>query len=235
VLDCLGEPGRNYYVAVRNNNRIYLVKATKLANGEYAGTSKDGGTTLCLRKLGCYRVLAEVREAPKQLPTRVEIAKPDALSARYSGRDFSFNYPQNWKLEEKKAKDNTVAYVTVAPEEARLGSWVTHGFFVGHVVKYMDYPQTLDGAYDCFATAQRQRGLAIASDTKLWPLGDAQSRIASYTSLSVLASAETGRLLVVKDKAEGYYWIIMFTPIPGGLSQTFTDILKTIKFTNGSL
>jgi len=234
VLDCLGETGRNYYVPVRNNNRIYLLKVKGLANGQYAGTIKDEGRTLCLRKSGCYRVLAEVREAPTQLPAKVEIAKPGILSARYSGRDFSFNYPQNWKLEEKKDKDNTIAFVTVAPEEGRLGSWVTHGFFVGHVFQYTGYPQTLDGAYDCFATAQRQRGLAIASDSKLWPLGEAQSRISTYTSPSIFASGETGWLLAVKDKAEGYYWIMMFMPTGEDLSQTFNDILKTIKFTNGS-
>src|SRR5579872_176217 len=234
VLDCLGEEGRNYYVAVRNNSRIYLIKAKQLGNSEYAGTSKDGGKTLCLRKAGCFRVLAEVREAPTQLPATVAIAKPDALNGRYSGKDFSFSYPQNWKIEEKKAKDNTtIAYVAVAPEEAHLGSWVTHGFFVGHSIQYTGFPQTLDGAYDFFAAVQRLRGLAVAPEAKSRLLGDAQSKIGTYTSPSVLASGETGWLLVVKDTAGGYYWVTMFAPTgEEGLNQTFNDVLKTMKFTN---
>jgi hypothetical protein len=234
VLDCLGEPGHNYYVTTRNHGRIYLLKSKQLGNGEYAGTVKDGGTSLCLRTAGCYRVLAEVREVPTQLPSRLETVKPGALSAHYDGSDFSFNYPQNWKVEERKAKDNSVAFVTVAPDEARLGSWVTHGFFVGHINKYAGCPQTLDGAFDCFATVQRDRGLAINSDAKLLQVGQAQSRSAAYTSPSIFVPGETGWLFVVKDKAEGYYWMTMFAPTGENLGQTFNEVLKTIKFTNPS-
>jgi len=52
--------------------------------------------------------------------------------------------------------------------------------------------------------------------------------------LDSLASGETGRLLVVKDKAEGFYWIMMSTPTGENLAQTFDEVLKTMKFTNPS-
>jgi len=40
---------------------------------------------------------------------------------------------------------------------------------------------------------------------------------------------------VVKDTAGGYYWVTMFAPTgEEGLNQTFNDVLKTMKFTNGT-
>ena len=68
ALDCLGAARRNKYSPVRIGNRWYLLKSKRIALGDYAGIIKDGGATLCLRKSGCYHVLAEVRPMPTEPP-----------------------------------------------------------------------------------------------------------------------------------------------------------------------
>jgi hypothetical protein len=123
--------------------------------------------------------------------------------------------------------------VDVLPPEARLANWVTHGFFVGHVLKMSEkFPQTLDGAYDYLTKSERERGLVIA-DARTLILGSSQGKMASYSSPSVFSAGENGWVAVVKDKAEGYYYVLMFYPSTddGHLySQTFSEILKTFKF-----
>lgn len=232
ILDCLGAgAGRNNYFSVQNNDRWYLLKSKWSGSGEYAGTVKDGGTTVCLRKAGCYHVLAEVRQVPSELPEKFQVPSPEAPTHTYSSDDFSFNYPQNWKADERKNKDNTITAVQVSAPEAHLASWVTHGVFVGHVRKF-DHPQTLDGAYDLFANVQRQRGLVIGAD-KLTQAGNGQAKIATYTSPSVLQAGESGWIVVVKDKGEGYYWLMMFYPSNDDstlYTQTFGEILKSFNF-----
>ncbi len=127
--------------------------------------------------------------------------------------------------------------MNVAAPEAHLGPWVTNGFFVGHVSKMSSkFPQTLDGAYDQFSTFQRQRGLVIAnavSKTMSVPIGDSQGHMASYTSPSPFSAGESGWLAVVKDKGEGYYWLLMFyaSNDDGNVySATFGAVLKSFKF-----
>jgi len=149
----------------------------------------------------------------------------------------SFNYPQNWQAEERKNKDNMITSVNVAAPEAHLGPWVTHGFFVGHVAKMSPkLPQTLDGAYDQFSTFQRQRGLVISdtvSKTASVPVGDSQGHIAAYTSPSPFTAGESGWMAVVKDKSDGYYWLLMFYPSNDDsslYSATFSAVLKSFKF-----
>lgn len=232
VLDCLGTIGRNEYLPVQNTNGWYLLKSKWTGTGEYAGTVKDGGSTVCLRKAGCYRVLAEVRQEPTQLPEKFQVPAPGALTLTYSSDDVSFNYPQNWRAEERKNKDNTVASVNVAAPEAHLASWVTHGFFVGHIAKSSSESQTLDGAYDSFVGIQRQRGLAISS-SRIIQVGTDQGKIATYTSPSVLGAGETGSIVVVKDKTEGYYWVMMFFPSNDDTdlyARVFDQVLKSFRF-----
>jgi hypothetical protein len=156
------------------------------------------------------RVLAEVRQAPTALPDKLQIPVPGALTQTHSNDDFSFTYPQNWQVEGKKRKGNSIGAVDVYPSDAKLGSWVTRGFFVGHYSKYSsEYPQTQDGASDLFLMLERQKGLTVATP-KTAAIGDSQDRIATYTSPSVLNSEESGWLIVVKDKNEGFYWIELF-------------------------
>ena len=107
VLDCLGIEGRNDYVSVLNSNtRWYLLRTKKINMGEHATSIKDNGLTMCLRQAGCYRVLAVVRQEPTQLPDRLNIPLPANLTATYSSDDVSFDYPQNWFIQERKNKDN---------------------------------------------------------------------------------------------------------------------------------
>jgi S1-C subfamily serine protease len=62
VLDCLGATGQNEYFAVQSGHRWYLLKSKRSkTGGDYAGTVKDGGSTICFRNAGCYHVLAEFR------------------------------------------------------------------------------------------------------------------------------------------------------------------------------
>ncbi len=228
ALDCLGAKRSNYF-AVQNNEHWYLLKSKWTASGEYAGTIKDGGFTMCLRKAGCYSILAEIRQSPTQLPDRFQIPAPGALTLTYSNDDLSFSHPQNWKTEEKKSKDNVIVAVNVAAPEAHLASWITHGFFVGHVASNS---QTLDGAYDLFTEQQRQRGLVIGTDVKAFQVDGAQAKIVTYTSPSVLSAGENGWIVVVKDKSEGYYWMMMFYPSSDDsllYTRTFTEILKSLK------
>lgn len=234
ALDCLGGTGRNDYFSVQNNNRWYLLKSKWTGSGEYAGTVKDGGSTLCLRKAGCYRVLAEVRQEPTELPDKFQVPKPGNLTLTYNNDDFSFSYPQNWRTEERKNKDDKLGQVGVAAPEAHLASWVTHGFFVGHVIKMPSmFPETLDGAYDQFVSIQRQRGLVINDAKVAVTVGDSQGKIATYTSPSVLSAGESGWIAVVKDKSDGYYWLMMFYPSNDDshvYGQTFGEILTSFKF-----
>lgn len=233
ALDCLGAgAGKSNYFSVQTNNRWYLLKSKWTKTEEYAGTVKDGGGTICLRKAGCYHVLAEVRQVPTKLPDKFPVPTPGALTLTYSSDDFSFRYPQNWKIEEKKNKENTVTTVQVAAPEAHLASWVTHGCFTGHVTKFSSSPQTMDGAYELFVKSQRQRGLVIGSD-KITQIGKSQAKIATYTSSSVLEAGESGWIAVVKDKGEGYYWVMMFYPSnddTGVYSQSFSQLLESFNF-----
>lgn len=233
ALDCLGAgAGRNNYFSVQTNNRWYLLKSKSTKTDQYAGTVKDGGTTICLRKAGCYHVLAEVRQVPTKLPDKFPVPTPGALTLTYSSDDFSFRYPQNWKMVENKNKDNTVTAVQVAAPEAHLASWVTHGCFTGHVTKFSSSPQTLDGAYKLFVRSQRQRGLVIGSD-KVTQVGNSQAKIATYKSSSVLDAGESGWIAVVKDQGEGYYWVMMFYPSnddTGVYLQSFSQILESFNF-----
>lgn len=233
-LDCLGVPGRDDYFSVQSNNRWYLLKSGWTGAGQYAGTVKENGTKLCLRKAGCYRVLAEVRVDPDELPDKFQVPTPGPLTLKYSNGDFSFTYPQNWQTQEMRGKDNSLSSVNAAPPEGHLASWITHGFIVGHVAKMpSDFPRTLDGAFNQFSAIQRLRGLAVVDSQKVIPIGSSQGRFATYTSTSVLSAGESGWILVVKDKGEGYYWLLMFYPgnDDGNLyAQTFNDILKSFTF-----
>ncbi len=104
VLDCLGATGRNEYLSLQSNNRWYLLKVGRKVGGDYAGTVKDGGTAVCLRKAGCYRILAEVREVPTELPSKLQVPAPGNLTLTYGSDELSFSYPQNWQTEEKKIR-----------------------------------------------------------------------------------------------------------------------------------
>ena len=128
VLDCLGAVGRNDYFSVQSSGRWYLLKSKWTGSGDYAGTVKDEGSTICLRKAGCYHVLAEIRPQPTELPDKLQVPTPGSVTLTYGNDDFSFSYPQNWRTEEKKNKDNVLFSVNIAPPEAHLASWVTHGF-----------------------------------------------------------------------------------------------------------
>jgi len=233
ALDCLGREGRNDYVSVLNNKRWYLLRAKRINSGEHATSVKDGGLTLCLRQAGCYRVLAEVRQEPTELPDKLQVPAPANLTAAYSSDDVAFNYPQNWRAEERKNKDNVVVQVNIAAPEAHLANWVTHGLFLVHVLKMNDkFPQTLDGAYDQFSAYESLRGLVIAN-ARTQTVGDSPGKLATYTSPSVFKSGESGWVAVVKDKSEGYYYLLMFYPSNDDASlyaQTFNKMLETFKF-----
>jgi hypothetical protein len=235
VLDCLGSEGRNDYVSVQNDGRWYLLKGKHIngGTGDHASTVKDGGTTLCLRQAGCYHVLAELRPEPTELPDKLHVPVPAALNAHYSFGEVAFGYPENWKLEERKNKDNTVTQVNIAPADAHLANWVTHGLFLGHVVKIADkFPQTLDGAYDQFSTYERLNGLTI-TDVRMQMVGDSQGKLGIYKGPSVFFAGESGWLAVVKDKTEGYYYLLMFYPSNDDATlyaNTFSKILETFKF-----
>ena len=234
ALDCLGKAGRNDYVSVLNNGHWYLLRTKRIKSGDHAATVKDRGRTLCLRDVGCYRVLAELRQEPSELPDLLHVPVPSSAMVTYSGNDVTFSYPQNWRVDERKDKDGVVAQVNVAPPEAHLSSWVTHGLFVGHVGKASSQvPATLDGAYEQFASVQRQRGFVLTSPATT-PLGDSAGKMATYTSSSIFKAGESGWIAVVKDKSDdGYYWIEMFYPSndDGHLyALTFVEILKSFRF-----
>jgi hypothetical protein len=234
ALDCLGAGGRNDYFSVQNNDRWYLLKSKWSANGEYAGTVKDRGTTLCLRKAGCYHILAELRQAPTELPGKFTVPVPGALAPTYSNDDLSFAYPQNWSTEESKFKDNPRGQeVVVAPPEARLASWLTHGMIVGHVLQFSQTTKTIDGAFDHFSALQEQTtGLQI-SNAKPIQVGGLTGKIASYTAPSILNVGESGWLVVAKDRGEGYYWVMLFYPSNDDsrlYAQTLGSILNTVSF-----
>jgi hypothetical protein len=234
VLDCLGATGRNDYFSVQSSGRWYLLKSKWVGSGQYAGTVKGGGTTICLRKAGCYHVLAEVRPQPTELPDKLQVPAPKNVALTYENADFSFRYPENWKTEERKNKDDVLVAVNVAAPEAHLASWVTNGFFTGHATTMSSkFPNTLDGAYDQFITLQKQRGLVVTDPNRIVPVGDAQGKIATYTASSPFRAGESGWIVVVKDKSNGYYWMLMFYPSNDDTrlyGQTFDEVLKSFKF-----
>ena len=126
-------------------------------------------------------MLAEVRPQPTELPDKLEVPTPGDLTLTYGNDDFSFSYPRNWQTEEKKNKDNVLLSVNVAPTEAHLASWTTHGLFAGHVITMSSkFPQTLDGAYDQFTGVQRQRGLTVTDAKTVVSVGDGHGKIAGY-------------------------------------------------------
>jgi hypothetical protein len=233
ALDCLGSQGRNDYVSVINNSRWYLLRAKRINAGEHASSVKDGGSTLCLRQVGCYHVLAEARQEPTELPEKLQVPAPTNSIATYSSDEIAFDYTQNWRAEERKNRDNIVTQVNVAPPEGHLANWVTHGFFCGHVLKIGDkFPQTLDGAYDQFSAYERLRGLTVANP-QMQTVGDSRGKLATYTAPSVLRAGESGWVVVVKDKSDGYYYLLMFYPSNDDASlyaQTFNKVLASFKF-----
>ena len=103
----------------------------------------------------------------------------------------------------------------------------------GHVPKIPDnFPQTLDGAYDQFSAHERLRGLLIGN-ARTEILGDRQGRVASYTSASVFKAGESGWIAVVRDKSQGYFFLLMFCPSNDDVSlytQTFDKMFETFKF-----
>lgn len=231
VLDCLGEVGKNPYFAVQSGGRWYLLKSKWTGSGDYAGTVKDKSSTICLRKAGCYHVLAEVRPQPTELPDKLQVPTPGSLTRTYENDELFFNYPQNWQAEERK-KDNVIISVNVAAPEAHLGTWVTHGFFVGRVTKMSsNFPQTLDGAYEQCSKSFQNRGFVLTAP-KTMPIGDHQGQIAAYSQPSPFTAGERGWLVVVKDRNEGYYWVVLFFPSneDNSYSQTFEEVLKSFKF-----
>jgi S1-C subfamily serine protease len=95
VLDCLGATGRNEYFAVQNGHRWYLLKSKRSrTEGDYAGTVKDGGSTICFRNAGCYHVLAEFRPAPTEAPEELSAA-PTHDRVRLSSQAENNN---DWRL-----------------------------------------------------------------------------------------------------------------------------------------
>lgn len=235
VLDCLGTEGRNDFFSVKSGARWYLLKSKWQAKGEYAATVKDDGRKMCLRKAGCYTVLAEVRPFPQTLPDLLPVPRPGTLTMKYTSDDFSFAYPQNWQTQDIRNKDHSLSELTVAPPEGHLGSWVTHGFFVGHVKGQSPGSiQAQSGAWNQFSSLAKQRGFAVG-DAKDAPVGDRNGVIATYTQPSVFNAPENGWLVVVKDRSEGYYWIVFFYPSNDDhqlYTQTFDAILKSFRFVN---
>jgi hypothetical protein len=234
VLDCLGPVGRNQYFAVQSNDRWYLLKSKWTGSGNYAGTVKDGGSTICLRGPGCYHVLAEIRPQPTALPNKLQVPTPSKVTLEYGNEDFSFSYPENWKAEERRNNEKLLVSVNVAAPEAHLSTWVTHGFFIGHVNKMSTSSQTLEGAYKEFATIQRERGLVIDNTkTAVMTVGDTQGKLTTFSQPTPFNFPENGWISVIKDKGAGYYWILMFYPSNDDnqlYSQTFASILKSFKF-----
>lgn len=234
VLNCLGETGRNYYASVQSNGHWYLLKAKWRVNGEYAGSVKDGGNTLCIRTVGCSRVLAELREDASELPETFSVSRPGDLTLKYSNDFVAFSYPANWQTEEVKGKDKVITQVSVAPTDAHLGSWLTHGFNVGHIGQMSGGPDTLDGAFDQFTTLEKQNaGVSISQTENGVPVGDSVGKVAQYTSPSVLRTGESGWIAIVKDRGNGYYWIMMYYPSNDGrilYATTFGEIMKSFRF-----
>ncbi len=73
----------------------------------------------------------------------------------------------------------------------------------------------------------------MIADVGTQTLGDSRGKLATYTSPSVFKSGESGWVAVVKDKNEGYYYLLMFYPSNDDSSlyaQTFNKILETFKF-----
>jgi hypothetical protein len=98
---------------------------------------------------------------------------------------------------------------------------------------FFKFPQTLNGAYDQLTTFERQRGLVVTDARTVVPVGDSQGKIATYTAPSVLNAGESGWIVAVKDKSDGYYWVLMFYPTNDDshlYAQTFSEILKSFKF-----
>ena len=100
VLDCLGATGRNEYFAVQSGDRWYLLKSKRsrterdFAGRDYAGTVKDGGSTICFRNAGCYHVLAEFRPVPTEAPEELSAA-PTHDRVRLSSQAENNN---DWRL-----------------------------------------------------------------------------------------------------------------------------------------
>jgi hypothetical protein len=95
------------------------------------------------------------------------------------------------------------------------------------------FPPTLDGAFDQFTKFEKQRGLAITDAKSVAPVGDSLGRIVTYTSPSVLNAGEVGWIALVKDKNDGYYWIVMFYPQNDDsqlYAKTFDNVLRSFKF-----
>lgn len=232
ALDCL-QHGRNPYFLVTSNNRTYALQSSKTpSGGTYAGQVKDNGRTICLRGAGCHQVLAEIRPAPTALPDTPEVPAPSVSRITYKGFGIQFVYPSNWATEEHK-RNNTVSSLVVAPPEARFGSWVTHGLFIGHSEK-TDQAATLEAAFNTFAgNFHKNSGLKLESDKTALTIDGQRGLMATYSAASIFSAGEFGYLVVFKDKSDGYFWFLMFRP---GIDSTqryqrlFMEILSSVKF-----
>jgi len=144
---------------------------------------------------------------------------------------ISFAYPDNWKLKEK-TKDNTVTSITVAPVQASLASWFTHGVFLGHIspTKQM----TLEQEFDALATNfHKTNGMTFSGAKRPTTVGGQPGFSTVYNAPSPFSAGERGYFILAKDKNDGYLWLLMFQPsneTPEAWQQAFLNMLQSVKF-----
>lgn len=163
----------------------------------------------------------------------LQVSPPGKPTEIYINAGFSFRYPENWRVEENKKDKQWSA--TIAPPEAHLGTWVTHGLFVGHVVPISSTsPATLEGAFEQSKANFQKGGLNFLDSSKTEiSVGGRQGLTISYTESSPLSVGEIGHLIVVRDDGDGYYYFLMFCPNDEQTyiyGPVFNKLLETVKF-----
>jgi hypothetical protein len=162
----------------------------------------------------------------------LQIRAPSGLAETFKNGGFSFRYPQGWQVEQ--GVQGTDWNATIAPPEARVGTWVTHGFFAGHVgSRSPGSASTPEGAFSQGLALFEKRGFSfIASSKRERMVSDRRSLMISYTQPGPLSVGERGHLVVTSDGSNGYYYFLMFSPNDEqttSFAPVFDAVLDSVK------
>jgi hypothetical protein len=207
ALNCL-KTGRQFFFVMSLNDHIYLLKRQGKVptQGQYA--SYINKREICIRDYSCYEVLAEVRQVPVTLPT-VNVPSPESLSGVYENNSLRLHYPHNWKAESRTSTNQVDWGIAISPPEARVGSWQTHGIWVGYDPQDVN---TLEEANQRARERFRSNFLDFDDGAKkTGTVGGRASISVPYAEISPISGTEVGHLTVVLA-GRGFFWFLTFNP-----------------------
>ena len=164
-----------------------------------------------------------VRDVVKHLPAQVKpnqnpVPEPSKELARYDGRSFSLEYPDNWM-----AQRGAQGGVTIAPRGGVLPEAVAYGLQANYFA----------GDSDALIRSLEQSnpGMRPAQEARSIEVGGQPGLLNTLHSKSPFGGEEVD-VLVTVTRPEGLFYVVFIAPKSEfeKAQRTFEDVLKSVRF-----